>query len=201
MSTDFAVERYRKLAKILRVLSQVGYWGSALVVLILLPLAIYISTAQNIAFGWGTMEYFNLGLTDGVIRYNLSLAEQSTDPGVSRTVVAGILYSVVVYSAVYGLVLFFLSGVLKSVEKGTPFIRQNARRLTSIGIVFIVGSVFAGVTQAAAAYAIIQALDLAALSVNYSVNSNMILTGLLMLILSGVFRYGAYLQEEYDATL
>jgi hypothetical protein len=29
----------------------------------------------------------------------------------------------------------------------------------------------------------------------------MIVAGLLMLILSGVFRYGSYLQEEYDATL
>jgi len=39
------------------------------------------------------------------------------------------------------------------------------------------------------------------MGVYYSINTTMIMTGLLMLILSGIFRYGAYLQEEYDATL
>jgi hypothetical protein len=194
------VEKYRKLAKLLRILAQVGYWVSAIAVLFLLPLAIYLSIRGGISLNYGIPE--NFCLTDGVIRYNLALAAGTVTPSQMTAIVKQILFSIVVYYAVFGSILFFLSGVLKTVEDGAPFEGKNARRISSIGFIFMVGSLFVGTAQASTANTLIHALRLTdMMSVNYSANTIMIFSGLLMLILSGIFRYGSYLQEEYDATL
>lgn len=192
------VKKYRKLAKLLRILAQVSYWASAAAVLFLLPLAIYLSIRGGISLNYGIPENFRL--VDGIIRYNLALG--SVTPSLITEIVKQILFSIVVYSAVFGSILFYLCGVLKTVEYGVPFEQENARRISSIGIIFLVGSLFVGTAEASTANTIIHSLRLTdMMSVNYSANTTMIFSGLLMLILSGIFRYGSYLQEEYDATL
>jgi flagellar basal body-associated protein FliL len=139
---------------------------------------------------------------DGVIRYNLALAAGAVNPEQASAILVKILFSIVIFAVVYGAISFFLSGVLKAIENGEPFQSNNARRISSIGIVFLVGSFFVGTAQASTADVIIHAMGLTeVLTVNYSANSIMIAAGLLMLILSGIFRYGSYLQEEYDVTL
>ncbi len=78
--------------------------------------------------------------------------------------------------------------------------QEIARRIASIGIVFLVGSLL--VVSAQASTANVHALRLTdVMSVNYSANTTMLFSGLLLLILSSIFRYGSYLQDEYDATL
>jgi hypothetical protein len=194
------IEKYRKLVKLLRILSQVGYWVSAVIVLILLPLALYLSARAGIALSYGIPE--NLYLVDGVIRYNLALVAETVTPLQMTMIIKQLFFSIVVYSTVFGLILFYLCGVLRMVENGTPFDRENARRISSIGLIFLVGSIFIGSAQASSANTIIHVLGLTdTMSVNYSLNTMMLFAGLLLLILSSVFRYGSYLQEEYDATL
>jgi hypothetical protein len=200
-STEF-LQKYRKLIRFLRILSQIGCWLSAVAVLVFLPAAIYLSVR-----GGGNLTYalppgFRLGYIDGVISYNLALAAGTVAPPRMTGILIQIFFSSAVCSAVFGAILLYLSGVLGMVEKGLPFDRGNARRIASIGFIFLVGSVMVGTAQASVANIIVHALNLTDLvSVNYTANTTMLSTGLLMLILSGVFRYGSYLQEEYDATL
>lgn len=196
------LKKYSKLVKVLRILAQVVYWLSAAAIAFLLPLAIYLSVSKNWAISIGVPEHLRLGYTDGVIRYNLVFAAGAVTPEQASAILVKILFSIVVFAAVYGVISFFLSGVLKAIENGEPFQSNNARRIFSIGLIFLVGSFFVGTAQASTANVIIHAMGLTnALTVNYSANSIMIVAGLLMLILSGIFRYGSYLQEEYDATL
>lgn len=197
------LKKYSKLAKVLRILAQVVYWLSAVAIAILLPLAIYLSVSKHWFISIGVLPgNLRLGYIDGVIRYNLALAAGAVTPEHANAILVQILFSIVVFTAVYGAISFFLSGVLKTIENGEPFQRNNARRIFFIGLIFLGGSLFVGTAQASAANVIIHAMRLTeALTVNYSANSIMIVAGLLMLILSGVFRYGSYLQEEYDATL
>ncbi len=196
------LKKYIKLVKVLRIFSQAVYWLSAATVAILLPLAIYLSVSKNWSIGVSVPGNFRLGYMDGVIRYNLALAAGAVNPEQASAIIVRVLFSIVVFAAVYGAISFFLSGVLKAIENGEPFQSNNARRIFSIGMVFLVGSFFVGTAQASTADAIIHAMGLTeVLTVNYSANSIMIAAGLLMLILSGIFRYGSYLQEEYDATL
>jgi hypothetical protein len=48
---------------------------------------------------------------------------------------------------------------------------------------------------------IIQTLQIAYIGIGYSINATLLATGILILILAGVFQYGNYLQEEVDSTL
>lgn len=203
MRSEEYLKKYSKLVKVLRILAQVVYWLSAVAIAILLPLAIYLSVSKHWFISIGVLPgNFRLGYIDGVIRYNLALAAGAVTPEHANAILVQILFSIVVFTAVYGAISFFLSGVLKTIENGEPFQRNNARRIFFIGLIFLGGSLFVGTAQASAANVIIHAMRLTeALTVNYSANSIMIVAGLLMLILSGVFRYGSYLQEEYDATL
>jgi hypothetical protein len=159
-----------------------------------------LSARAGIALSYGIPE--NLYLVDGVIRYNLALVAETVTPLQMTMIIKQLFFSIVVYSTVFGLILFYLCGVLRMVENGTPFDRENARRISSIGLIFLVGSIFIGSAQASSANTIIHVLGLTdTMSVNYSLNTMMLFAGLLLLILSSVFRYGSYLQEEYDATL
>lgn len=147
-------------------------------------------------------ENLHLGYVDGVIRYNLAFAVAAVTPQYINSIINRMLYSIVVYATVFGGISFYLSGVLKAVEKRAPFEQKNPRRIASMGLIFLVGSVFVGSAQASVANIIIHAMGLTeALSVNYSANFAMVSAGLLLLILSSIFCYGSYLQEEYDATL
>lgn len=196
------LKKYGKLVKVLRILSRVIFGLSASAVAILLPLAIYLSVNKNWSIGMGVPENLRLGFTNGVIRYNLALIAGAVTPEQASAIVVQILFSIVVFVSVYGAISYLLSGVLGAIENGEPFQRNNAGRIFSIGLIFLGGSLFVGTAQASAANVIIHAMGLTeALTVNYSANSIMIVAGLLMLILSGIFRYGSYLQEEYDATL
>ncbi len=194
------LDRNRKLVVVLRILSQVGLWVSVAAFVISLPLAVYLVSVQSAVIFQGIPENFNFGYIDGVIRFDLAL--NKIHPRQIQIIVGQILFSVVTYAAIFGAVMFYLSGVLKNVEKRLPFARENARRISSMGLIFLVGSLLTSSVQAGTANVVIHALGLTEMmGVNYSINTTMIMTGLLMLILSGIFRYGAYLQEEYDATL
>ena len=201
-STNY-LQQYKKLAKVLRILAQAGYLISAVLFVTLLPLAVYMSITRGYAISIGISEKFYLGYVEwGVIRYNLAFAAAAITPQHTISIINQMLYTIVVYAAVSGGIFFYLSGVLKAVENGVPFERKNPRRIASMGIIFIVGAFFVGTAQASLAKIVILAMGLTgALSVNYSANSSMLLAGFLLLILSSIFRYGSYLQEEYDATL
>jgi len=63
------------------------------------------------------------------------------------------------------------------------------------------GSVILKIAEGITAMAIIDSLEIKNVDVTFTVDGAMLLTGFLVLILAGIFRYGSYLQDEYDATL
>jgi len=135
------LKKYSKLAKVLRILAQVVYWLSAVAIAILLPLAIYLSVSKHWFISIGVLPgNLRLGYIDGVIRYNLALAAGAVTPEHANAILVQILFSIVVFTAVYGAISFFLSGVLKTIENGEPFQRNNARRIFFIGLIFLGGS-------------------------------------------------------------
>jgi TRAP-type C4-dicarboxylate transport system permease small subunit len=134
---------------------------------------------------------------DGVLRFKLSELSLSQ----RQSVFATLMFTVASFCCVYGALLYFLQGILRSVEKGSPFVKENASRLSIIGYILLGGSVIVGLAYSATANAMVEALKITGISVNFHLNSTMFASGLLLLILAGVFHYGSYLQDEYDATL
>src|SRR4030042_1844729 len=119
-----------------------------------------------------------------------------------------ILFWVSVVSAAISL-LFLMSIVishnlrllLKTVANDRPFEKNNAKRLFIISIVLIIGSVVWKIIEGVYALTIVNILKIESIDVNFTIDGAMLLTGFLILILAGVFRYGSYLQDEYDTTL
>ena len=94
-----------------------------------------------------------------------------------------------------------VSNILKTVVQDCPFAEENARRLSVIAFALITGSVLINIAQYFYAAAAVQSFQINNLKVSFSTDMTMLTTGLLILILAGVFKYGCFLQKEYDATL
>jgi len=91
--------------------------------------------------------------------------------------------------------------ILKSVIQDNPFKKGNSRNLTVIALVLIIGSSILPFMEARVVSEIIRVLQIANINFSYSVDSTMMFSGIIVLILAGVFQYGNYLQEEVDSTL
>ena len=98
-------------------------------------------------------------------------------------------------------IVFEVKGILKTVIADNPFEKGNSRNLTVIALVLIAGSVIVPILQWRIAATVIQMLYINNMNATYSVDGNLLFTGILILILAGVFQYGNYLQEESDSTL
>ncbi|QKE72044.1 hypothetical protein HPK19_04180 [Arthrobacter citreus] len=91
-----------------------------------------------------------------------------------------------------------LNQILKNVMEQKPFIYQNANRIRMMGWLLLVQALIGYI------YDFIQDLVLLKHRVSFELLYSevpLLLFGVCLLILSGVFRYGCYLQEEYDAIL
>lgn len=108
------------------------------------------------------------------------------------------LPAVTINSLMCLIIIYNLKLILKTVEDDHPFEKNNSKRLLIVAIVFIAGSIILKIAEGITALAIIDMLKIKNVSVVFSINGTMILTGFLVLILAGVFRYGSYLQNEYD---
>jgi hypothetical protein len=88
-----------------------------------------------------------------------------------------------------------------NVSTGTPFEEKNSKRILNIGATLIGLSIVMNVFISAILMNIIDFLGVKDINISFGVDMFMLLTGILLILLSGVFRYGAYLQNEYDTTL
>jgi hypothetical protein len=94
-----------------------------------------------------------------------------------------------------------LKDILKNVVDNAPFHEKNAKNILHIGYTFIAGSVCVPVSKAYVINKIIHAFDLNNMKAVYTVNVELLFIGILLILLSAIFHYGAYLQQEYDTTL
>ncbi|HCX78807.1 MAG TPA: hypothetical protein DG577_05285 [Firmicutes bacterium] len=119
-----------------------------------------------------------------------------------KPVLLAILISCAVALPLFAAICWQLAGILKTVKEDRPFADENAKRLMIIGIVLLNASWIFKVIETVTASVIITAFSIPNISISYNiVDSTILFMGLLVLILAGVFKYGSYLQNEYDATL
>lgn len=199
MGHEMVVNRVKIGARILRILTQISFWaaitagGLALIIGILLK-------AFPEAFSQGLLGVFGRGVVSGtmdMLTIDLSGLTFREILLVNETILFGFIVSCVMGA----LFLLQLAGLLRVVEKGRPFSPDCAKNLTAMGVIVIVSSVAAQIGKYVVLYTIMEITGLSDVSVNYFPDSNMILIGILLFILAGIFKYGSYLQDEYDATL
>jgi hypothetical protein len=108
---------------------------------------------------------------------------------------------IIVSGLMVSIILFEIKRILKSVLQDNPFKLGNSKNLTVIGAVLIVGSFIIPFLEGKTISAIIRALHINGINFSFSIDGTMLFSGIIVLILAGVFKYGSYLQEEVDSTL
>ncbi len=192
-------EKLKRLSKIMVTVFNVFFWvgAAAEIIGIIVFTATFFIPESVFAF---QKQGGSGGLTvNGIIKF-------AVDPALNQSVsikplLQALLPVALIASLLLVIVIHQVRCIVKTVADDCPFHRKNSSRLCIIAAILIVGSITVNVAEARLARLIIDALKIQNVSVNYTINSTMFLSGFLIFILAGVFRYGSYLQEEYDATL
>jgi hypothetical protein len=197
MEHEIIQKKVKKGAMILRITAQVTLWVAiAAVGLIIIGgilMKVFPDIFARLLLGAGDGGSLNIGIIDYTPSH-LSVSE------IIR-IQEFRLFSIAIGCVMGALFVHQLVGILREVENAKPFSPANAGRLGKMGILVIVTSVVYRIGQAAALSAMIDVAGLEDISVNYLPNTDMVFVGILLFILAGIFKYGSYLQDEYDATL
>lgn len=191
------LEKTRKLARITRIVCRISIIAS-LVGVVLLAIATIIAYAVSPEHIKPLVDSGKLNL---FLTGNLYVpADIFTSVEALRAFLMEMLARVTVGVSIFIVVASHVMGLLKSVENGTPFEIQNVTRLRKISVAIIIGSVLIpSVTSFAAIHYASQSL--LEVKTNSMIDVTLLLCGLLILILSGIFSYGARLQREHDQTV
>ena len=191
--------RMKTLAKVLRVISNVVFWITAVGFVIFLLASIIISRvpAKDLVVSVNMSGYLNTTFGQTMFRF--------IPPTNGEIMIKSFLQALFMYisfaALMVSVVLFEVKRILKTVVADNPFEKGNSRNLTVIALVLVAGSVIVPILQWRIAATVIQMLQINNMNATYSVDGNLLFTGILILILAGVFQYGNYLQEEVDSTL
>lgn len=104
---------------------------------------------------------------------------------------------------IYLWVVWILRRFLRSIRTGTPFIRENVRRLKSISWIVIFTGPLYGVFNYIYGSAYAGRLDIpgATVRINSDANLLMIVIGVVLLVISHVFDHGVSLTEDRELTI
>jgi len=190
--------KYSKLSKSTYGIINVLFWILFALTILVILLTIATRVFPNI---------INLSDSDGSFRIspdNIIQFEISTG-AISNTRIVEIYSLMFAGSALLLILILLVLGqlriILKNVVNKNPFAEKNAKSIKNIGYVIMASSLVMPVTKAFLINKIIHAFNLSNVNVVYTVNIEVLIIGILLLLVSAIFNYGAYLQQEYDTTL
>ena len=190
--------KYSKLSKSTYGIINVLFWILFALTILVILLTIATRVFPNI---------INLSDSDGSFRIspdNIIQFEISTG-AISNTRIVEIYSLMFAGSALLLILILLVLGqlriILKNVVNENPFAEKNAKSIKNIGYVIMASSLVMPVTKAFLINKIIHAFNLSNVNVVYTINIEVLIIGILLLLVSAIFNYGAYLQQEYDTTL
>ncbi len=117
----------------------------------------------------------------------------------------GILLTITISAAIcIGLVVLILHQLIKifdTLEVKNPFDEKNSTRILNIGGLLIISSFVVNGLMSLVYYMMIKELNINFIDIDFSINVGLLFSGILVVILSSIFKYGTFLQNEYDQTL
>jgi len=196
-SSTLKIKRY---SRNLRIAMTIFFWVAILATIVSSIATIIMASLSDSHFVLNSTSIGHAGFSlDGLIKYQLNDTSLIGTNMKSIYIAISIMAAVISFFAIPVLRQFVL--ILKSVEDDKPFAKENAKRISAISSTLILSSFAIPATKAFVARALVDILKIQNVSINYSINITLLLTGFMMFILSGVFRYGCYLQQEYDETV
>ena len=129
-----------------------------------------------------------------------------------KMTVVKMLAFTLIYSALIMMIVIFVKNFLKTISKGEIFSLGNSKRIEWIAYCFIVISLTVDSFHSYILYTVSELFQLKQLLVEtdwvegiqfhfIGINWSMLLCGLVIWTIARIFKYGAFLQEEYDATV
>jgi hypothetical protein len=191
--------RMKMLARILNIICQVVFWITTIGcgLFLLASLVLLFIPAQSVAINANTIGPLSVTLGSLDLDFNPQVSGDIFIKPFLQALFAWISVSALLVS----LILFRVKRILKSVVADHPFEKGNSKNLTAIAVTLIVASVIIPILEGRIFSAIIDALKITNIQFSSSLDCTLLFTGILILILAGVFQYGNYLQEEVDSTL
>jgi hypothetical protein len=192
--------KMKKVAHILRILMSIIFWMCIVGTIISVVFLIVNKVLPEEFFVIKEVNHLGFSLSmDGLIRYRVDEAVQK---GISfKPIMVSIAIMVSTGCVGISLLVKQLEGLLRTVEKNEPFVSDNTKRLVYIGFILIIGSFLYKGAGFIVASSIINTFHITNIDLVYSVENSMTLVGFMILIVAGVFKYGSFLQKEYDSTL
>lgn len=201
MKKDIDLNKVRRFAKSLRIVMNVFYWSAVVAILLA---AISLLIINFLPKEYLTAKHF----LNSNASFNFSFNGLQFSPGNAihenadfTHVIMSILGSVFIYGLALSVIFKQIRNILKTVETQTPFENDNTKRLTKIGAVLIIGSFLFNAINGLVTISIIKLFESDKYSFVFGPDLFILFTGLMIFILAGIFKYGTYLQNEYDTTL
>lgn len=190
---------YKKATKVVKVVLDISFWVIAVFGIIGLLSLIISPFIPDKSFMLTGDQLNRLKFSfEGMLRFTVNKKQDYFN---LKPYLQSIFLLSAILSAIFTAILYELRKILKTVILDNPFDKENSKRLTIIAVVLMIGSLFVNIARASIATAFVKVTNITGISINYNIDFSMFLYGFLILILAGVFKYGCYLQEEYDATL
>lgn len=201
MSEKINITRFKKLARFLRLIVQTEIGAVTLLACITIIANIIFLFLPKHIFELSSDTMRNMSISSGgMFSYKFILA-----PGIVTNIkpLLNMISWLVMISAVLIIPISYqLALILKTIENGIPFSSKNSKSLYIIGRILLSGAFLLPLGEYIAGMMIINIIKQPEIAVHYSfINFTMLLAGILVLILASIFKYGNYLQQEYDATL
>ncbi len=192
--------KYKKLSKSVFIILKVVYWIALVLTILsfLLNIGVRFLPDNFHLFDYSSNGVFGIS-PDNIIQFEIAqerIAGVNLNPIYSALFV-GIFISLLLVT----IVLRQLKGIAKNVVDNKPFDEENAKSILYTGYAVIAGSLLIPISKAYTFNKIIHAFDLSNVRAVYTINLEVLFIGILLILLSSIFHYGAYLQQEYDTTL
>ncbi len=190
------LEKTKKLARLTRIFCRITIWataiGTAILMIMVLVTALVPDDRIKPLQDSGNLRILVSGMSVP--------AEVFTSVAALRDFLIGVMNRVTAGVVIYIIIAVHVMGLLKSVESGEPFAVENVKRLRRISIVLMLGSfLIPSVSTISTAY--VDHVSLMDLKGDSMFDLTLLLCGFLVLVLSGIFSYGARLQREHDQTV
>ena len=122
-----------------------------------------------------------------------------------RTLILAIASSMIPIIITTIVIVKMIRDLLITMECGKSFDEKNSKRLMVIGVTVIIGSFFESLSYIIIYNLVLPMISLLRLeNINFTINAldgSTILLGIIIILISGIFKYGCYLQNEYDETV
>ena len=145
---------------------------------------------------------------DGAVKFRLyKMYGMFSYLNMPRALVLAVYFRVLVLVALFFIGVVQMANVFEDVSQGRPFVRENARRLRIVGYAMAGGAIFKFVVQMSTLFMFKDAIAIPGTSIPWywllkeTLSLGLLLGGLVVLVISEVFRLGNRLEEEQELTI